>query len=143
MSSRTSSASAGSQKKGRERETETKRERQIETGKEELESQHGHTAPAAHPPDVGKTLPRETMALQRTASGPPYSVFSAGMKSWIIFLVSISALISPFGATLVLPALTVLTGVLDITPTQANISITTYMVSLSSHSRERGRGEET
>jgi hypothetical protein len=29
----------------------------------------------------------------------------------------------------VLPALTVLTDVLDITPTQANISITTYMVS--------------
>jgi hypothetical protein len=73
--------------------------------------------------DVEKYGPRET--LQRQVSGPPYSVFSPRMKSWIIFLVSISALISPFGATTVLPALNVLTGVLDITPTKANISITT------------------
>ncbi len=66
--------------------------------------------------------------LQRQVSGPPYSVFTSRMKIWIIFLVSISALISPFGATLVLPALNVLTEVMDITPTKANISITTYMV---------------
>lgn len=79
--------------------------------------------------DIEKNGPRET--LQRQVSGPPYSVFSPRMKTWIIFLVSISALISPFGATTVLPALNVLTGVLDITPTKANISITTYMVSLT------------
>lgn len=81
------------------------------------------TSPEA---DVEKNGPRET--LQRQVSGPPYSIFSSRMKTWIIFLVSISALISPFGATTVLPALNVLTGVLDITPTKANISVTTYMV---------------
>lgn len=80
--------------------------------------------------DIEKNGPLEK--LQRQVSGPPYSVFSPRMKTWIIFLVSISALISPFGATTVLPALNVLTGVLDITPTKANISITTYMVSLTS-----------
>lgn len=78
--------------------------------------------------DPEKANPRDT--LHRQVSGPPYSVFSSRMKIWIIFLVSISALISPFGATTVLPALNVLTGVLDITPTKANISITTYMVRL-------------
>ncbi|KAF1938015.1 MFS general substrate transporter [Clathrospora elynae] len=61
-------------------------------------------------------------------SEPPFSVFSKSMKIWIIFLVSISALISPFGATTFLPVLNVLSNVLDITPTQANISITTYMI---------------
>lgn len=66
--------------------------------------------------------------LQRTMSEPPYSVFSKGMKTWIIFLVSVSALISPFGASMFLPALNVLSDVLDITPSQVNISITTYMV---------------
>ncbi|KAI4921404.1 hypothetical protein J4E85_008749 [Alternaria conjuncta] len=66
--------------------------------------------------------------LERQASEPPYSVFSKGMKTWIIFLVSISALISPFGASMFLPALNVLSDVLDITPTQVNISITTYMI---------------
>lgn len=69
-----------------------------------------------------------TTTLQRQDSGVPYSVFGKGMKIWIIFLVSVSALISPFGATTFLPALNVLTEVLDITPTQVNISITTYMV---------------
>lgn len=70
--------------------------------------------------------------LERQVSEPPYSVFSKGMKTWIIFLVSISALISPFGASMFLPALNVLSNVLDITPTQVNISITTYMVRLNS-----------
>lgn len=66
--------------------------------------------------------------LQRSISGPPYSVFGKGMKIWIIFLVSVSALISPFGATTFLPALNIVSDVLHITPTQVNISITTYMV---------------
>jgi hypothetical protein len=70
--------------------------------------------------------------LERIVSEPPWSVFSKRMKIWIIFLVSISALISPFGASMFLPALNVLSDVLDITPTQVNISITTYMVSVPS-----------
>ena len=69
--------------------------------------------------------------LERQLSEAPWSVFSKGMKIWIIFLVSISALISPFGASMFLPALNVLSDVLDITPTQVNISITTYMVRLA------------
>jgi hypothetical protein len=70
--------------------------------------------------------------LERTVSEPPWSVFSKRMKIWIIFLVSMSALISPFGASMFLPALNILSDVLDITPTQVNISITTYMVCLAS-----------
>lgn len=76
--------------------------------------------------DVEKNEPVET--LQRQASGPPYTVFGKGMKIWIIFLVSVSALISPFGATTFLPALNVLSDILEVTPTQTNIAITTYMV---------------
>jgi hypothetical protein len=67
-------------------------------------------------------------SLQRQVSGPPYSIFSPAMKMWIIFLVSISALISPFAATTYYPALNVLSDVLHISPTMTNISITTYMV---------------
>lgn len=80
--------------------------------------------------EVEKEGPRAN--LERQVSEPPYSIFSKGMKTWIVFLVSISALISPFGASMFLPALNVLTNVLDITPTQVNISITTYMVRLDS-----------
>jgi hypothetical protein len=58
----------------------------------------------------------------------PYSVFSPGLRRWIVILVSISALTSPFGATTFLPAINVLAGRLGITASQINVSITTYMV---------------
>ncbi|KAH4018339.1 hypothetical protein HBI38_192570 [Parastagonospora nodorum] len=66
--------------------------------------------------------------LQRQISEPPYTIWGKGAKIWILFLVSISALISPFGATTFFPALNVLTEVLNISPTQLNLSITTYMI---------------
>lgn len=78
--------------------------------------------------DMEKNGARPNEALQRQVSGPPYSIYGRGMKVWIIFLVSVSALISPFGATTFLPALNVMSKVLHVTPTQTNISITTYMV---------------
>lgn len=87
---------------------------------------------AAGPVDFSKEVDAEKNGrpedLQRQISGPPYTIWGQGAKVWIIFLVSVSALISPFGATTFFPALNVLTDVLDITPTQLNISITTYMV---------------
>lgn len=76
--------------------------------------------------DVEKNAPGRS--LQRQVSGPPYSVFSNRMKMWIIFLVSISAVISPLAATTYYPALNVMSDILDVTPTLTNISITTYMV---------------
>ncbi|KAF1975161.1 MFS general substrate transporter [Bimuria novae-zelandiae CBS 107.79] len=66
--------------------------------------------------------------LQRHVSELPYSIFSSRMKIWIIVLVSVSALISPFGATLFYPALNVLSDVLDVTPAMTNVAITTYMI---------------
>jgi len=66
--------------------------------------------------------------LAREISGPQYSIFRPGTKMWIIFLVSISALISPLAATTYYPALNVLSDVLHVSPTMVNISITTFMV---------------
>ena len=86
----------------------------------------GGKEPSLQEEDVEKGLDPATSEEQ--AVEPPYSVFGKGMKIWIIFLVSTSALISPFGATTFLPALNVISDVLDITPTQVNLSITTYMV---------------
>jgi hypothetical protein len=72
------------------------------------------------------------LTLERQVSGPPYSIYTSRMKIWIIFLVSVSALISPFGATLFYPVLNVLSDVLHVTPTKTNVAITTYMVSIQS-----------
>lgn len=99
----------------------------IETTNEEEQLEEPHDLEVTEEIDLEKNG-AAAAALQRQDSGAPYSVFGKGMKIWIIFLVSVSALISPFGATTFLPALNVLTEVLDITPTQVNISITTYMV---------------
>ncbi|PSN59496.1 MFS general substrate transporter [Corynespora cassiicola Philippines] len=92
------------------------------------------------PSDASQHIPQDNTdaekadgpsTLQRQVSGPPYSIFSKGMKIWIIFLVSVSALISPFGAATFFPALNVLSDVLDISPTLTNLSITTYMIAQS------------
>lgn len=82
--------------------------------------------PEADVRDVEKDAGDTT--LQRQVSGPPYSIYSSRMKIWIISLVSISALISPFGATLFYPVLNVLSDVLHVTPAMTNVAITTYMV---------------
>lgn len=84
--------------------------RQLEVDTVDAEKDAGHTA------------------LERQLSGPPYSTFSPRMKIWIISLVSISALISPFGATLFYPVLNLLSDVLHVTPAMTNVAITTYMV---------------
>jgi len=71
--------------------------------------------------------------LTRTASGPPYTIFSPRTKIFIIVLVSISGLISPFGAVTFYPALPLLARDLDVTPSLINIALTTYMVSLTTN----------
>jgi hypothetical protein len=83
---------------------------------------------AAENNTVGTEQHEKRHPLVREISGPPYSIFGPGTKMWIIFLVSISALISPFAATTYYPALNVLSDVLHVSPTMVNISITTYMV---------------
>jgi hypothetical protein len=93
--------------------------------------------------DVEKNGEQPSNALQGDTSGPPYSIFTSGQKAWIIFLVSVSALISPFGATTFLPALEIMSKVLHITPTQTNISITTYMVRSGSSIVHKPKSDET
>lgn len=104
-----------------------------------MEISQGSTAQAV-PPDNDVKEPYETVdlekdgtyaSLHREDSGPPHSIFSKPMKMWIVFLVCISALISPFGATTYYPVLNVLSAKLHISPAMINISITTYMVCLT------------
>ncbi|KAH9835065.1 putative transporter AQR1 [Teratosphaeria destructans] len=66
--------------------------------------------------------------LERVISGPPYTIFSPASKLFIVITVSLSALISPFGATTFYPALDVLADELHVTPSLINLSLTTYMI---------------
>ncbi|KXL50346.1 hypothetical protein M433DRAFT_74480 [Acidomyces richmondensis BFW] len=66
--------------------------------------------------------------LSRTVSAPPYSIYSPKAKSFIVAMVSVSSLISPFGATTFYPALDVLAAELHVTPSLINLALTTYMI---------------
>ncbi|KAK5111990.1 hypothetical protein LTR62_004524 [Meristemomyces frigidus] len=66
--------------------------------------------------------------LVRTLSTAPYSIFTPKTKLFIVFIVSISSLISPLGASTFYPALDVLAQDLHVTPTLINLSLTTYMI---------------
>lgn len=106
-------------------------------GEEDIES------PAERDPNEKQQRQDEgpRLELQRTISGPPYSIFTPRAKMFIVVAVSISSLISPFGATTFYPALDVIAKDLGVTPTLINLSLTTYMVSKeeqSDHSRTNG-----
>lgn len=72
---------------------------------------------------------RGDLGLSRTvSSGLPYTIYNYKTKMFIVASVSVSSLISPFGATTFYPALNTLADQLNVTPTMVNLSLTTYMV---------------
>lgn len=71
----------------------------------------------------------DDVPLSKTPSGPPYTIFSKRTRIFIVFMVAVSALISPFAATLYYPALNPLAEQLKVSSSKINLSITTYMVS--------------
>ena len=66
--------------------------------------------------------------LSQALSEAPYSIFNKGTKVFIIFIVSISALISPLAATVYYPVLNPLAEELHVSSSAITLSITTYMV---------------
>jgi hypothetical protein len=78
--------------------------------------------------ELNSTQDADGEALHTVISGPPHSIFSKRTKLLIVLAVSVSALISPFAATLFYPALNVLAKQLNVSASLVNLSITTYMV---------------
>lgn len=66
--------------------------------------------------------------LSRVSSGPPYSVFSPGMKRWIVGMNCVAAFMSPITANIYFPALPTLARDLGVGLDQINITLTTYMI---------------
>ena len=74
-------------------------------------------------------------SLPEPSSEPVYTIFGPTAKVFIVASVAISALISPWGANMFWPAFNLICEELHITPTQVNLSTTTYMVRYSSLER--------
>ena len=83
----------------------------------------------SHDSDIDIEERPQRLELSRTVStGPPYTIFSSRAKVFIVASVSVSSLISPFGATTFYPAINVLADQLHVTPTLINLALTTYMI---------------
>ena len=96
--------------------------------------------PTTTPPETSEEEQErndDLLELQRTVTGPPYSIFTPRAKIFIVVAVSISSLVSPFGATTFYPALDVIARDLGVTPTLINLSLTTYMVCLTPSPRRK------
>lgn len=65
---------------------------------------------------------------QQEEQPPPYSVFTTWQKRTLILAASLSAFFSPLTAQIYLPALNSIADDLDITDSQVNLTITTYMI---------------
>jgi hypothetical protein len=76
----------------------------------------------------GMSVLQNTVSLSRVSSEQPFTSFSRSTRIFIVFMVAVSALISPFAATLYYPALNPLAQQLDVSSSLINLSITTYMV---------------
>ncbi|KAI0396023.1 chloramphenicol resistance protein, partial [Xylariaceae sp. FL0594] len=70
----------------------------------------------------------DTEALSRVSSGPPYTIFTPGMKRWIVCMNCIAAFISPITANIYFPAIPTLSQDLGVGIAQINLTLTTYMV---------------
>lgn len=94
-------------------------------------SEQRHATPSPKPSSTSSIRSDRDDArptLTRTISGPPYSIFSPNTKLFIVVAVSVSSLISPFGATTFYPALDTIAADYHVTPTLINLSLTTYMI---------------
>ncbi|EPE10726.1 chloramphenicol resistance protein [Ophiostoma piceae UAMH 11346] len=66
--------------------------------------------------------------LGRVISGPVYSVFSKGMKRYILIIVTITSFISPMTANIYFPALQPIATDLGVSIGLINLTLTTYMI---------------
>ncbi|KAL1902319.1 hypothetical protein Sste5346_001295 [Sporothrix stenoceras] len=72
--------------------------------------------------------PDDPEQLSRVVSGPPYSVFSDGMKRYIVVMVTFTSFISPMTANIYFPALTPIAEDLGVSVGLINLTLTTYMI---------------
>ncbi|KAF7517709.1 hypothetical protein G7054_g13721 [Neopestalotiopsis clavispora] len=71
---------------------------------------------------------RNLEALSQVSSGPAYTIFSRRMIWWIIGMNCFAAFISPITANIFFPALPAIAQDLNVSISEANLSLTTYMI---------------
>lgn len=72
-----------------------------------------------------------TPLLANPIQKPPYSIFNRHQKRLIILAAAIASTFSPLSANIYFPALNSIAKDLKVSPSQINLTITTYMVTSS------------
>lgn len=67
-------------------------------------------------------------ALHRVPSGPAYTVFPPSTRKWIVTMITFAGFISPMTANIYFPVLDAVSFDLGISLSQANLTLTTYMI---------------
>lgn len=80
-----------------------------------------------------ETVSAETTPLLPTSCTERYSVFSKPQKQLIILAAAVASAFSPLSANIYYPALNSIAKELHVSPSQINLTITTYMVRLHCH----------
>ena len=73
----------------------------------------------------------EPPSEQPSETGRPYSIFKPWEKKVIVFTASLSAVFSPMSTTIYLPALNQLSADLHVSDSKINLTVTTFLVSIS------------
>lgn len=90
----------------------------------DVQNKTGEQSVEAIPPDAEPAS--EQPVEENTA--PKYSIFTTWEKRYIVLGAAMAAFFSPLTAQIYLPALNLLAKDFNITESQANLTVTTYMV---------------
>ncbi|OIW32638.1 MFS general substrate transporter [Coniochaeta ligniaria NRRL 30616] len=88
----------------------------------ETQSHHGELTTGEPPSEAKDSSP------DQPDNPPPYSIYTLWEKRWIVLAASLSAFFSPLTAQIYLPALPTLSKDFNVSNSQINLTVTTYMI---------------
>lgn len=88
----------------------------------------GPSSPDYEPPSEKPVVSASTDGDPTQAVPPPYSTFTTGEKRMIVLAAALAAFFSPLTGQIYFPALNVIAKDFNVTASQINLTVTTYMV---------------
>ncbi|KAK9237466.1 major facilitator superfamily domain-containing protein [Lipomyces kononenkoae] len=82
----------------------------------------------SEPPDPTPDIANEAPVERQATTNEVYSVFTVPQKRLIIAAASLTAFFSPLSSSIYMPALNTIASDLNVSPTQINLSVTTYLI---------------
>ena len=94
-----------------------------------MEQNEGQQASNPRSNNIDTSAISDPPSEQPPDTGIPYSIFKPCEKKVIVFTAALTAVFSPMSTTIYLPALNQLAEDLHVSPSEINLTITTFLVS--------------